>query len=682
MNQTAPDAPGDSAPEPHVALVLVRGEAGAGVARKQLEAKLPGWSVAVRALADDNSEASASAEDAVGELEPAIVVFVGAALAAADEGVGEVLVADYVAGRYRRSGRRSPARRSTRRADPDLVQHASAVREAGRWRERAGTDACAQLGSLVTGSEAVKAYKKEGRAALERDFEGSLALDPSGWDFTSGLYDDVDLPAIAVFGLCRAEAFGEGGNRAELDQAVDWAAAFVAELLASVPPEALHADPLGTIAHEGVSEHLRGDTEVLPLRRPHSFFQRPFLDSAVARDARGQYAGTTKEKMGSGKLDALFETAGSEKRAVLPANLSIGVSLEGKTLSFELNSDDDHYHRDSGGRKELSGEFGKTPEDYLSALKSRIREIAEAPDKSDPGDLRRLGNRLYDDLFPDELKEKYRRFRKTTKTLLISSDEPWIPWELVRPWGKDLEGEDFDDEFLCTQFAMTRWLRGMGPLHRFEVASLASLEAGTVEGEDTLASAKDECDYLIGLAKGRKVDDLSPESSNFQAVMTLLERGAEIYLWHVAAHGRLDRDDPNDSYIVLAGRPWRANDLTGPNMLKVQAARPLVFFNACLVAQQGLALGSLGGWPAQWIRQGQCGGFVGPQWSVSSNLAAVFARAFYDAVVGEQQTLGEAARTARRAVREEAPLDPAWLSYAVYGHPNAEVVFGNGQSKS
>ena len=67
---------------------------------------------------------------------------------------------------------------------------------------------------------------------------------------------------------------------------------------------------------------------------------------------------------------------------------------------------------------------------------------------------------------------------------------------------------------------------------------------------------------------------------------------------------------------------------------------------------------------------------------MSSNLAAVFARAFYDAVVGEQQTLGEAARTARRAVREEAPLDPAWLSYAVYGHPNAEVVFGNGQSKS
>jgi hypothetical protein len=230
---------------------------------------------------------------------------------------------------------------------------------------------------------------------------------------------------------------------------------------------------------------------------------------------------------------------------------------------------------------------------------------------------------------------------------------------------------------------MTRWLRGgFTPISRFKVKKLASLEAGAVEGEDMLESAKEECAHLIELAARSAVENLSPSCTDFKAVMTLLKRAGDIHLWHVAAHGRLGVNDPSESYVVLNGqRHWRVGDMTGPDVMAIQSARPLVFFNACLVAEQAYAFDRLGGWPAAWIDQ-RCGGFVGPQWSVSSNLAKVFALAFYDAVVGdpaagiEGLTLGEAARKARLAVREEAPLDPAWLSYAVYGHPNAVVAFG------
>ena len=686
VNQAAPGPLSESAPLPPAVLVLVRGGEDTSVARGRMEVGVAGWSVAVRCLPDDNTEAAIAAEEAIRELAPAIVFFVGAALAAGQDEVGEVLVADRVA-RYRygfvrskprRRTRLSTPRRSTRRADPNLVRHARAVCEAGRWRERAGADARARLGSLVIGSEALAAYTKEGAVALERGFEGSLGLDLSGWDFTSGLYDDEELPAIAIYGLCGSDAFRESGDRAERDQAVERAAAFAAELLSTVTPDALWADPLEALAQEGESEHLRGDSEVLAHKYAQSFVQRPFLNSSVATSARGQYAGTSKERVGSQTLHALIDTAGSPDKAVLPPDLTIWVRSRdrGNALEFLLNSGSGDYHLTSVGETQLSGEFGNTPEAYRAALKARVRDIAANPAASDADDLKRLGNRVYDDLFPDDLKEAYNGFRESVKTLLITSDEPWIPWELVRPYGEDFG----DDDFLCTQFAMTRWLRGKSPRPRFKVESLASLEAGAVDGEEFLASAKDECNYLISLADSRHVTNLSPSSSNFEAVKKLLDQGGKIHLWHVAAHGNLGRDDPNDSYIVLTDRLWRAGDMAGLSKFEIQKTRPLVFFNACLVAQQDYSLGRLGGWPAAWIEQNSCGGFVAPQWSVSSNLAAVFARAFYDAVVGdaevEGQTLGEAARKARLAVREQAPLDPAWLSYAVYGHPNAEVVFG------
>jgi CHAT domain-containing protein len=144
----------------------------------------------------------------------------------------------------------------------------------------------------------------------------------------------------------------------------------------------------------------------------------------------------------------------------------------------------------------------------------------------------------------------------------------------------------------------------------------------------------------------------------------------------VAAHGRLDKD-PVESYVVLHRREkWRASDMLGPNANGIKLVRPLVFFNTCVVAEMGLALTGLAGWPKMWIDECQCGAFLGPRWSVQSDLAYAFAVRFYDALVDERLTLGEAVRAARVAVRREAPGDPTWAAYTLYGHPNARVRFG------
>ena len=48
-----------------------------------------------------------------------------------------------------------------------------------------------------------------------------------------------------------------------------------------------------------------------------------------------------------------------------------------------------------------------------------------------------VGHWLYEQLFPSELRRAYRTFREQVTTLQITSQEPWIPWELIRPYDED-----------------------------------------------------------------------------------------------------------------------------------------------------------------------------------------------------------------------------------------------------
>jgi hypothetical protein len=75
--------------------------------------------------------------------------------------------------------------------------------------------------------------------------------------------------------------------------------------------------------------------------------------------------------------------------------------------------------------------------------------------------LRAIGEQLYRELFPLELRRAYRDLCSLpVRSLQITSDEPWIPWELVRPYDDDDPDRIVDDDFLCARFELTRWLAG------------------------------------------------------------------------------------------------------------------------------------------------------------------------------------------------------------------------------
>jgi hypothetical protein len=327
--------------------------------------------------------------------------------------------------------------------------------------------------------------------------------------------------------------------------------------------------------------------------------------------------------------------------------------------------------------REIAGPvFDGSPEDHHRRLLEKIERLGEGLDVDGTLVLRPearrkldgLGRELWHQLFNAEMRQAYRRFRESVQTLLIVSDEPWIPWEIIKPYDDD-ERELLDDEFFAGRFALTRWLAGDRPAPAsIPVSSFACVVAGS-----GLPAVAAEGDLIANLARSAPgLRDASPALPGVEALTMAIERGG-IGILHLAGHGTFDPSQPNEAGLSLAdGSVFRPSDLHGPVQTQVRRDRPLVFLNACRTGRQAWSWTSLGGWADRWVRGCGCGGFVGPQWNVKDSIAAAFAGAFYDSLL-RGETLGRAARAGRQAARESAPGDPGWLAYAVYGDPNARI---------
>ena len=90
--------------------------------------------------------------------------------------------------------------------------------------------------------------------------------------------------------------------------------------------------------------------------------------------------------------------------------------------------------------------------------------------------LEEIGRWLYITLFPIELRREYRRFRGQVRTFQVISDEPWIPWELLKPYDDEEPQQVVDDDFLCLQFEFSRWFTpARAPAQAIVVESLACI---------------------------------------------------------------------------------------------------------------------------------------------------------------------------------------------------------------
>jgi len=355
------------------------------------------------------------------------------------------------------------------------------------------------------------------------------------------------------------------------------------------------------------------------------------------------------------------------------------VSTQGNRLSYTL------YYRDTEERHVEGRPLRADPEQYRYALIHEIENLAQGKDAdgdplSDvPGQppspedlarhLARIGQRLYGELFSEEMRREYRRMKeKDVRTLYLISDEPWIPWELVKPYD-----DGVDDDFLCLQFELSRWVSGSpAPTAEIGVDSLACV----APTDSKLSCAIMEQAFVRDLAQKQGMADRTPATPDRGSVRALLEGDTPVRLWHFACHGDFDAQAPGNSPLLLQyGRPLRPNKLVGPAQTRLRTDRPLVFLNACRVGQAGLSLTGLGGWAKKLVQDCHVGALLAPMWSVNDTLAQWFAESFYTALEEPGATLGMAMREARRDLKARDPDKTTWLAYSLYAHPNARVVF-------
>lgn len=291
--------------------------------------------------------------------------------------------------------------------------------------------------------------------------------------------------------------------------------------------------------------------------------------------------------------------------------------------------------------------------------------------------LRQLGQSLWREMVPQELRELYagERMAWRDRSLLIVSDEPYIPWEVAWPYGREWA----DDAPWCITTRLARWLRrdaqGNGheaPPTRLPFGALACLAPTDSE----LRAAQQEREFLGQLVVQHQLTDLSPASPTWSQVMDLLEAGGYDWL-HVAAHGNFYAGAPEAaSAIWLQGEyGLTPGEFVGPAIEgHLHRQRPAFVFNACHSGRQGWALTHLGGWTNRLLSSG-AGLFLAPLWTVTDSLALTFASALYEGLLAGQ-TVAEAVRQARLAARKDG--DPTWLAYSLYAHPNARLAFEAG----
>ncbi|HIQ06694.1 MAG TPA: CHAT domain-containing protein [Anaerolineae bacterium] len=367
-----------------------------------------------------------------------------------------------------------------------------------------------------------------------------------------------------------------------------------------------------------------------------------------------------------------------------PPDLELRVTLAGDdhTLRFMLHSHLGDYHFQDMGEVRLDND----PRRFLKNRLNRLNEMARvswegmAPLEREEmqKELARMGAGLFRELFPEALQEALWEIyeNETVQSLLITSDEPWIPWEMVKPFDARTRREA---PYLCERFQVSRWLAGNGLPNIMRVHQSAIVVPGGnltwVEREKAYFKHVAERTWLIQVRE--------PVLQTRREVIGTLAAG-DTQLFHFASHGDFDYNDPDNSPLVLQDGVLRPADIEYDVEAGVQASRPLIFLNACHTAEMGRALVGLGGWAESFLRAG-ASAFVGTLWEVYDQLAAEFAIKFYDFLWGldeeerGQHSLGEAFHKARLYIRDKAPGNPTWLAYVLYGDPEGGAVLGNGE---
>jgi hypothetical protein len=255
--------------------------------------------------------------------------------------------------------------------------------------------------------------------------------------------------------------------------------------------------------------------------------------------------------------------------------------------------------------------------------------------------------------------------------ILIVSEEPHVPWELMIPNVAPKGIGETRRNALGVDYLIGRWIHEG---HLVAPGSL-SVEGGCVirpdYDEGDLPSAKTEAKFICKNLGGKEFTPATYEELKAR----IDEKIAPLF--HFAGHGRVDGSGM-DQELLLENR-----DTITPGQLEyiegfesgVKRTKPFVFLNACETGQSTPSLIGANGFPMTFVRLG-ASAVIAPLWSVDDEVASRVANALYGLLV--KSSAGSKSRPIPDLLRElrqrsyEGPEagDDSYAAYGFYGDPS------------
>jgi hypothetical protein len=300
-----------------------------------------------------------------------------------------------------------------------------------------------------------------------------------------------------------------------------------------------------------------------------------------------------------------------------------------------------------------------------------VRGLFRAAGDSKPGEhvslLQGIGEILWG-LAPTAFRDAYGRMRAALGdgfTIQFLTDEPHMPWELMRPSNG---GEPM--RLLAETHPVARGLLGYPdrirpvlPLHGEIVTMAPDYTNRRPPALPVLAAATEESAMLQAKFRARAI---APGNAR-RLLDELADRNHKpVRILHFAGHGRVDAPVFNSHLACEDGDVSIAQVRRHETRLG-ESYGTFVVLNACQVGAAGDVLGEVGGW-AEAFAYCNFSGFVAPLWAVFDGHAKLAMTDLFDAILMQGKSVGEALRDVRA---EWGKYSPTVLSYVYYGDVNA-----------
>ncbi len=359
--------------------------------------------------------------------------------------------------------------------------------------------------------------------------------------------------------------------------------------------------------------------------------------------------------------------------------------------------------------------------DALSTLLAELTDILYRPwvDRAGLAQLTALGQALGEDLIQnltDTLAEEHRLLARLSPTpaaphLQLQLPRPLMryPWELLHD-GAGMLGDRFAvgrQIFMEPGLSRPFVYRKEGKLRVLVIGdprlSPEYLAKAAQQGlpDYQLPDAEREAAQIAAMfeqlaATPGSAIDFEPERDAWinrrltKAAFRTLLRSGEYDLIHFAGHAVFNAEHPTQSAWILSDGPLWAQEIRN-TLARVETPPRLVFANACQAAMDGKPpdvrfQGDVFGPATAFVNQGAAA-YIGPLWPINDTLALQMALDFYQAMLLQRRSLGQALHFARTQAKQATlptsnltddtlpPLSPqiglGWAGMVLYGDPTA-----------